>query len=105
MGKQRTAAEKHHLETVAGMGCIVCSRAGNPGVPAEIHHIRAGQGTGQRASDYLVIPLCHDHHRTGGPGVAIHAGQRQWEALYGSELDLLAETIGRLRDEWARAWL
>ena len=105
MRKGRTAAEKSHLETVAGIGCIVCHRMGNSGVPAEVHHIRAGQGVGQRASDYLTIPLCQEHHRTGGQGVAIHAGQRQWESLYGSELDLLAETISRLRDEWARAYL
>ena len=30
----------------------------------------------------------------GGKGVAIHAGQQAFEAMYGSELDLLAQTIG-----------
>ena len=48
----------------------------------------------KRASDYLTIPLCPEHHQNGGKGVAIHAGQQAFEALYGSELDLLAQTIG-----------
>jgi hypothetical protein len=83
-------AEKAYLEAVADLGCIICRS------PASIHHIRAGQGMAQRASNYLIIPLCGDHHQHGGPGVAIHAGQRQWEALYGSEMDLLAKTIGEV---------
>lgn len=56
--------------------------------------IGAGQGMSQRASNYLVIPLCPSHHTDGGKGVAIHAGQQSFEAIYGSELDLLAQTIG-----------
>jgi len=85
-----TKATKRHLDRVASLGCLICER------PAVIHHIRTGQGAGQRASDYLTIPLCPDHHTQGGSGVAIHAGQKTWEALYGSELDHLADTIRRL---------
>jgi len=36
------------------------------------------------------------HHTDGGPGVAFHAGQRSFESMYGSELDLLNQTIGEL---------
>lgn len=84
-----TKHEKQWLNRVAELGCIIC------GNPAQIHHIREGQGMAQRASNYLVIPLCPDHHTDGGHGVAIHAGQRTFERMYGSELDLLAETIKR----------
>lgn len=37
--------------------------------------------------------MCPNHHRLGGSGVAIHAGQKTWESLYGSELELLDQTI------------
>ena len=67
---------------------------GNEGTPAEIHHIRHGNGMGQRASNYESIPLCHIHHRTGGYGVAIHAGQKEFEKLYGSESELLEQVRG-----------
>jgi len=46
---------------------------------------------GQRALHSQSIPLCHVHHRTGGYGVAIHAGQKEWEKRYGTELELLAQ--------------
>ena len=51
-------AEKEHLSRVANVGCIVCRMQGNEESPAEIHHIRHGQGISQRASNYEVIPLC-----------------------------------------------
>lgn len=86
-----TAAEKRHLNRVAGLGCIVCRNEGYGESPAARHHIRAGQGMSQRASNYEVLPLCGAHHQTGGFGVAIHAGQKTWEAKFGTELELLAQ--------------
>jgi hypothetical protein len=86
-----TKREKQWLSKVADLGCLIC------GAPAEIHHIRTGQGMGQRASNFLVIPLCEFHHRLGAFGEAIHAGQREFEIQHGcNELDLLAEVIRRL---------
>ena len=85
-------SEKEHLSKVASVGCIVCRMQGNEESPAEIHHIRSGQGMSQRASNYDVIPLCHVHHRTGGYGLAIHAGRKEFERLYGTELELLELT-------------
>ena len=61
-------------------------------MPAEVHHILTGVGMGQRASNYETIPLCPRHHRTGGHGIAIHAGKRTWEKNFGYELDHLAAT-------------
>ena len=90
-------AEALHMGDVASMGCVVCRNLGHGESPAEIHHIRKGQGMGQRASNYEVIPLCPPHHRIGGYGVAVHAGQETWEATFGTELTLLEQTIADVR--------
>lgn len=84
-----TKSEKQYLSQVAELGCIIC------GSPAEIHHIRTGMGH-KRAEHNQVIPLCHPHHRTGGYGVAIHAGIKEFEKNFGKELDLLDKTIKQL---------
>jgi hypothetical protein len=93
MKKAKTKLEKDYHDVVAGLGCVVCRRLDYGPTPAMIHHIRTGQGMGQRAPDALVIPLCPMHHQQGGRGVSIHAGQKEFENLYGSELELLAQTI------------
>lgn len=85
-------AEKEHLNRVASMGCIVCVNLGLGETPAEIHHI--GNGTmSKRASNYDVIPLCHFHHRTGNTGEAVHAGRKSFEANFGTEKELLKQTL------------
>lgn len=91
-----TNAEKKHRSRVAALGCIVCRNIGYDDSPAQLHHIRAGQGMGQRASEFEVIPLCPMHHQQGGYGIAIHAGQATWEAVYGTELQLLVQTLALL---------
>lgn len=87
-----TKAEKEHLAKVAEIGCIVCLNENHGQSPAEIHHIRAGKGMGQRASNYEAIPLCPAHHRTGGYGVAFHAGSKVWQERFGSE-ELLLDQV------------
>ena len=77
-----TKAEKKYLDRVANLGCYICGQI------AEIHHIRTGQGL-KRAKHDEVIPLCHIHHRTGGFGIAIHAGIKTWQDNFGNELDIL----------------
>jgi hypothetical protein len=88
-------ATANHLERKAALGCIVCRNQGYGYTPAEIHHIRHGAGMSQRNGHYVSIPLCPDHHRLGGHGVAIHAGKQQFEMLYGNELQLL-DQVGEL---------
>lgn len=88
-----TKEEKRHLGRVAELGCIVCRNIGFGKTPAEIHHIRNGQGMAQRASHFETIPLCPMHHRLGGYGVAFHAGAKTWQELYGYERDLLKEVM------------
>lgn len=84
-----TAAERRHMTAVAHLGCIACKSLGIFTPNVEIHHVRMGNGLSQRASHFDVLPLCHAHHRTGGHGVALHAGQRTWEATFGTEAELL----------------
>ena len=82
-------AEQRHIESIRRIGCIAC-RVLNIFTPdVEIHHVRLGQGMGQRASHMQTLPLCATHHRNGGHGVALHAGQRTWEANFGTEAELL----------------
>jgi len=80
---------------VAEVGCILCRHLGYGQSPAEVHHIRAGQGAAQRADDMLTVPLCPEHHR-GGSG--LHGlGTKAFERTYRlSELDLLAMTLEAL---------
>lgn len=82
------AIERQHLGKVAAIGCIICR------MPAEIHHVRSGMGMGQRNTNFNVIPLCHKHHRTGGHGVALHAGKKTFEEKFGTELELLERVKG-----------
>lgn len=74
--------EKSYIKAVAALGCIIC------GSPAEIHHIREGMGAAQRNDDWNILPLCPAHHRTGGLGVAFHAGADSFGLNYGTERDL-----------------
>jgi len=86
------SAEKRHMGRVAELGCILCRHLGYGETPAQVHHIREEQGAGQRADDFLTIPLCPEHH-TGATGIhGLRA--RRFEMTYKlSELDLLAMTL------------
>ena len=80
---------------VAGLGCVLCDYLGEPGTPAQLHHVREGQGLGQRASDWLVIPLCRACHQ--GPNGFHGLGSRGFYNRFKlDELDLLAMTLEAL---------
>jgi hypothetical protein len=93
--KVATAKEKKHLELVASLGCLICQQ------PAICHHIRnRGDGKGnigfsKRANHYEVIPLCPSHHV--GP-FSIHNTKRQFEAMYGTEAELLHRTLKEIKN-------
>lgn len=84
-----TAAQRQHMDRVASLGCLLCK------MPAQLHHIREGQGMSQRASNWLVVPLCPEHHqgRDGLHGLGVRGFERRHRL---SELDLLASTIALL---------
>lgn len=79
------------MSKVASLGCLACRSLGYHDTPAECHHINAN-GIALRSSNLDVIPLCHIHHRTGGHGVAIHAGKKTFEEQFGTEAALLELT-------------
>ena len=84
---------KKYLSRVAALGCGLCRRVGYGETPAEIHHPREGQGMAQRASDWIAIPLCPEHHR-GSAG--IHGDRSAFRDARCDEMDLLADTIALL---------
>jgi len=84
-----TLAEKKYMNRVAALGCIIP----DCGSPAVLHHPRFCCGMSQRASNFLTIPLCPEHH---AGALSIHKSPRQFENLFGSEVDLLALTIEML---------
>ena len=83
-------AAKRHLSRVAALGCAVCRRMGISDTPAEIHHPRFAAGMAQRASDWLAIPACPDHHR--GPR-GIHGDRSVLRQIKCDEPELLAGVI------------
>jgi hypothetical protein len=90
--KRPTKAEREHMGVVAGLFCVVCRNMRLGESPAEVHHVRYLAGGGQRSGNLDTIPLCPMHHRLGGYGVAIHAGQETWERNFGTEAELLEQT-------------
>ena len=90
--KPPTKAESKHIEKVLSMGCIVCVNLELGETPAVPHHIGNGS-TGMKASHYEIIPLCPIHHTQGGYGVAVHQGRVQWESNFGTEQELLEQTL------------
>lgn len=83
-----TKAERIWMSRVADLPCVVC---GDDGV--QLHHIREGQGMSQRASNWLVVPLCPPCH-TGPAGV--HGDKSMMRVKKMTELDMLANTIEQL---------
>lgn len=87
MAKKPTQIESDYMGAVASLGCLICDQ------PAEVHHIREGQGASQRASNFLTVPLCREHHRG---DFSIHGSYRSFTNIYGSELDMVAQTIEKV---------
>ena len=83
--KTKTEAEKAYHSKIAGLGCILCES------PAQVHHLREGQGMGQR-NHWLVIPLCPRHH------TERHERPDMFRIQHGGELYLLGKTLEKLFD-------
>jgi len=88
-----TKDERKHYERLSQLGCIVCRNLGFGYSQPHIHHIRHGAGIGQKSHWSIAIPLCPLHHQNGGFGVALHAGQKTFERKYGTESELLHQTL------------
>lgn len=83
---------KQYMSEVAEIGCVMCHQQGHGYTPAVLHHPRDAAGGAQKASDWLVIPLCPEHHvgKSGYHGL----GSRGFYTRYKmTEWDLMALTI------------
>lgn len=87
-----TKAEKKYMNRVASLPCSLCGAQ-----PVELHHIREGQGLSQRASNYLVIPLCPRCHRDKKLGW--HGEKVMWNIHKMDEMDALSKTIELLQNK------
>jgi len=77
-GRTPNKEEKAWLDAICQIGCCVCRNEFQLFSPACPHHI---DGKTKLGAHFLTIPLCGQHHQTGGPGVAFHAtGKKVWEA-------------------------
>lgn len=82
--------ELAYLQAVASIPCVLCAALGQAPQDAEVHHLRAGHGMGQRASHYLTAAVCPEHHR--GPR-GIHGDRSALRLAKLQEIDLHALTV------------
>ena len=55
--KKSTPKKEHdYMGIVKSLPCACCGAS----APSSAHHIRQGQGTSQRAGNYLVVSLCDE---------------------------------------------
>lgn len=90
-----SAKGRRHMGRVARVPCVLCKRMGLGDTPAQVHHLKFGRGASDRASDFMVIALCPEHHtgKTGVHQLKEHGLYRMYRC---SELDLLSDTLEAL---------
>lgn len=84
--KRRRWTNEKYTRWAKAQPCLCC---GNPA--DDPHHLVGyGQGgTGTKAHDLFVIPLCRAHHDE------LHADMRSFEAKYGTQPEMLLRTLDR----------
>jgi hypothetical protein len=95
MKKQANAKERQYLGKVASLGCAMCHMMGYGHSPAQVHHVRAGQGMSQRSQHYATVPLCEPHH-TGSKGW--HGTRFDFKLHSIDEIDMLAWVNQKLNE-------
>lgn len=91
----RSADEAEYLGRVKELACVLCEVLGlEQDGPTEAHHLRAGQGGGQRAMDWLAAALCRNRCHQGVGG--IHGDRSLLRRAKCTEIDLLGWTIAKL---------
>lgn len=85
-----TKADKALWDRVASLGCIACRKDGIINTWVSIHHC---DGRTKPGAHRRVLALCAPHHQTGGEAApSIHPWKAQFEAKYGTQSQLMAET-------------
>jgi hypothetical protein len=100
---------KKHWRNVRALGCLLSAQPSptlhhcHGGSMTQIRGIGVLRGTGEKASDYLVIPLAA-HFHVGQCGIDGVMGVVEWERNFGAQVDLLDEVCRRVGyDVWALA--
>lgn len=85
-----TEADKAWWDRVAALGCIACRKDGILNLWVSIHHT---DGRTKPGAHRRVLGLCAPHHQTGGEAApSIHPWKARFEAKYGTQKQLVAET-------------
>jgi hypothetical protein len=83
--------DKVYLAFVSGKPCLACGR------PGQAHHYGGqadGRGTGHKATDQKLVPLCVDHHRE-----VERFGKEKFEEMYSLSFDTTNELLHQLAKE------
>jgi len=93
-GTNPTKEEKQLWSKMAALGCIACIHDGYSNLHVSIHHI---DGRTKHGSHKKVLPLCAQHHQHDDTDpaqrIGVHPYKARFEAKYGSQYDLLEETL------------
>lgn len=99
-GRSPTADEARFMSAIADLGCVACRHDGWSNPDVSVHHI---DGRTKPGAHLLVLPLCAGHHQDGtgtNPTlIAVHPYKARFEALYGAQLELLAECIAMIKEQ------
>jgi len=99
-GRAPTVHEKEVMDIIGAIGCIACLMKGRIRPIISMHHT---DGRTKKGAHYKCLPLCENHHDVPAEKeiveqypdmIPIHAkgavgGKRAWEALNGTQMDLL----------------
>jgi len=97
--KRHTPEEQAHLDKIGRMKCIASEIDNVQQIGrTNIHHIREGYKSGQRASHWETLPLCEGSHQglKDNTRLAFHKARRTWCHIYGNEIKLLAIVLARV---------
>lgn len=98
-GRPPTAAEAQFMSRIAALGCIACRKDGWHNAAVSIHHI---DGRTKPDAHYLVLPLCGPHHQQDDTDlrgrISVHGRKATFQAIYGTERELLAECLTLIRN-------
>ena len=90
-------AERAWMSAITELGCIACRIDGHPGTPGAVHHLLSG---GRRMGHLFTICLCDPGHHQQGQmfgKVSRHPWKARFEAMYGTEAELLERTRDMVR--------
>ncbi len=99
-GRPPTAEEARFMDKMGALPCIACLKDGWTNHVISLHHI---DGRTKPGAHFLVIPLCGPHHQQDDTDVrqriSLHGRKATFQARYGTELELLAECMAKLKEQ------